>query len=129
MRLVVGPRLFTAALVSSLVGCLTAFGCSLGLDRSLLSRDGSVDGAGDELEPDGEGDGAPSDSPTDHTTDGPLPDGQDGAGDSPSSSSVDGGTCNKDEDCQGLAGDAGGCVHSATCDTANHVCVLDVCPA
>jgi hypothetical protein len=113
-----GRHLLTLAAVASAAAGLAAFGCSLGLDPSLIGQEG---GAGTEGGPQ-EG-GSPGDAgdaqnmhPGDSTT----------ASDAPVS--VDAGACNTNADCQAAAAAGGACIMGpATCDPTAHVCVLDVC--
>jgi hypothetical protein len=94
---------------------LTAFGCSLGLDPSLIGQDAAV--ASDAEGQDGS---ALSDG-----GDAKAPPGDAGKPDSPIS--VDAGACNTNADCQAAASAGGSCVTAATCDTTSHTCSLVVC--
>jgi hypothetical protein len=117
MRLA-GRHLLSVAAVASAGAGLAAFGCSLGLDPSLIGQEGGTgsDASGPEGGPPGDGGitdtgGHPGDSTT--KSDAPVV--------------VDAGACNTDSDCTSAAAAGGACVTSAKCDTTSHVCVLDVC--
>lgn len=120
MRMHAKRRLAALALLGSFAVAVGAVGCSLGLDKSKIGQVVFTEGGPE--------------------TDGPASEGSSGeAGDAPTSSDgmssndgppeADAGACTKDKDCQLVAGDAGGCVASAKCDTTWHVCMLDVCNA
>jgi hypothetical protein len=117
MRMRARRRLGAVVIAASLCGGAAPFGCSLGLDPSLIGRDASAEDAtsGDgSLSEAMSGDATPP--PKDaKPTDGPAP--------------GDGGACSTDADCAGVAADAGTCVTSAKCDPTWHVCLLDVCGA
>ncbi len=102
MRLAARHLVPVAACACVAVG-FTAFGCSLGLDASLIGRDAAADSDGEALQ-----DGAP---PTDGG-DAKAPPGDAGKSDAPVS--VDAGACNTNADCQGAADAGGACVTSAT---------------
>lgn len=107
-------------IASSIAGGVAAFGCSLGLDPSLI---GQQDEAGADAP------GAPQDSAASPEGDVKAAPPSDAKGPTDASISVDGGGCSSDADCAAAADAGGGCVTSAKCDTASHLCVLDVCGA
>ena len=104
------------ALGSAAAG-LAAFGCSLGLDPSLI---GQQDAGVTDAEPLGDGAAAvDSDAKAPPLTDSAT---------SPDAPIVVGASgCTADADCKAAAAAGGGCVTSATCDKTWHVCLLDVC--
>jgi hypothetical protein len=113
------PRhLLSLAAAASAAAGLTAFGCSLGLDPSLIGAEG---GAGTDASGPQEG-GPPGDGGDGQTT---HPGDSSLASDAPLS--VDAGACNTDSDCMAAAAAGGACVTSAKCDQTAHVCLLDVC--
>ncbi len=115
MRLAVRRFVPIAACACLAVG-FTAFGCSLGLDASLIGQDAAGVRMDDVLQ-----DGAvPIDG-----GDGKAPSGDAAKPDAPIN--VDAGACNTNTDCQGAAAAGGACVTSANCDTTSHTCTLDVC--
>ena len=106
---------------ASVAGALAVFGCSLGLDPSLMNQQDS--GASDAMTA-VDGDAA-------STTDGPVTSKDSTAG-GDGTVPIGASQCATDKDCQSAAGDAGvdagGCAPSATCDKTWHVCMLEVCP-
>jgi hypothetical protein len=123
-----GRLLASALMLAAVAGGLTTFGCSLGLDASLINQDaGESDSAG-------MGEGGGGDSPSDVGGDkGTNPSDSGGTDGGEAGPPAGGGACQKDSDCvaaagDGGVGDAGGCVASAKCDKTWHVCLLDVCP-
>lgn len=118
MRRTARTLLALGTFVSAAAG-LAAFGCSLGLDASLIGQDGGL--GGDALPQEG---GPPpvdaGDAQSMHPGDSAA------ASDAPLS--VDAGACNTNADCQAAAAAGGACITSpATCDPTSHLCVLDVC--
>ena len=110
-------RHFALVLVAgSVAGALAVFGCSLGLDPSLMNQqDSGVADAMTAVDGDAASTGDAPTPPKDSMAggDGMVP--------------LGAGQCATDKDCQAAAGDAGGCVTSAKCDKTWHVCMLDVC--
>jgi hypothetical protein len=120
MRMHAKRRLAGLALLGSFAVAALAVGCSLGLDKSKIPPGEVVEG------------GSGSDGPVPEGAMGEAGDGNapgDGMGASDAPPQANAGACTKDSDCQSAAGDAGGCVASATCDPTWHVCMLDVCSA
>jgi hypothetical protein len=112
-----GRQLVSLAAFASVAAGLAAFGCSLGLDPSLIGQEGGASSDAQVL-----GD-APL--PTTDGGDSQAPPGDSGKSDAPVK--VDAGACNTNADCQAAAAAGGACVTKATCDTTSHLCLLDVC--
>jgi hypothetical protein len=110
------PVLVPVAACASIAAGLTAFGCSLGLDPSLIGQQDAA-AVSDAEGPDG--------APPSDAGDAKAPPVDAGKSDAPIS--VDAGACNTNADCQAAAAGGGSCVTSATCDTTSHTCSLVVC--
>lgn len=116
MRAPRARRLAGGLILAAAAQSLAAFGCSLGLDASLIGKDASADGAGiTDSGPIGDADA----KVTSHA------DGADGVADV--TVGGDGGACTTDADCMAAAAAGGACVSGATCDPTWHVCMLQVC--
>jgi hypothetical protein len=100
-------RLVVAVGALVAISAITAAGCSLGLDPSLIDHGADAAAVGDAAPPsEAGGDGAKGDAEGDGATQ--IPPGQ----------------CATDSDCT----TTNACVTSTKCDPSSHVCVFDVCP-
>jgi len=112
MRQVSGRRFAVLFVVAAWSVAGAAAGCSLGLDKSLLTQEAGIQDA-----PSVEvGVDAPMKPPMDAQPQ-----------DVVTPPEADAGACTRDSDCQSAVGDAGSCVKTAKCDPTWHVCMLDTC--
>ncbi len=116
MRLPMARHLLALGAFASVAAGLAAFGCSLGLDPSLIGQDAAASSDGSNLqEATLPGDAGDAQVPGD-------------AGKSDAPVKVDAGACNTNADCQAAAAAAGACSTApATCDTTSHTCALVIC--